>query len=160
VRDSLTLARPGSLDEDIQHALTITFADQWVAALPDGLDTIIGDHGHQLTPDHIQQLALTRIVLADPWFVVLDEATAEAGSTGAHILEKAAAAAVRGRTVLVVAHRLTQARTADRILVMHAGMIAEEGTHDELVALGGRYSELWLAWSDHHHAIRQQYKRS
>jgi ATP-binding cassette subfamily C protein len=147
VRDFLTLARPEAADEDVRHALTATSADRWVAALPDGLETVIGDAGHQLTPDQVQHLALARIVLGDPWFVVLDEATAEAGSTGARVLEQAAEAAVRGRTALVVAHRLTQARTADRILVMHDGEVAEEGTHERLLALDGRYAELWRAWS-------------
>lgn len=147
VRDFLTLVRPDAASEDIHRALADTFADRWVAALPDGLDTVIGDAGHQLTPDQVQHLALSRIVLGDPWFVVMDEATAEAGSTRARVLERAAEAAMRGRTALVVAHRLTQARLADRILVMHEGKIAEAGAHDELVASNGRYAELWRAWS-------------
>jgi ATP-binding cassette subfamily C protein len=86
-------------------------------------------------------------MLRDPQVVVLDEATAEAGSSGARRLEQAALAATVGRTTLVVAHRLTQARSADRVIVMHAGRIVEEGSHDELVAAGGRYAELWSAWS-------------
>jgi ATP-binding cassette subfamily C protein len=150
VRESLTLVRPDACDEDVQRALAAALADRWVAALPDGLDTIVGEEGHRLSAERVQQLALARIVLGDPWFVVLDEATAEAGSAGAHVLEKAATTAVEGRTALVVAHRLTQARLADRILVMHDGTIVEEGTHDQLLALRGRYSVLWRAWSDHH----------
>jgi ATP-binding cassette subfamily C protein len=152
VRESLTLARPRASDEDIRHALDATHAGRWVAALPQGLDTVVGEAGDQLTPDQVQQLALARIILGDPWFVVLDEATAEAGSMGAHVLETAANAAVRGRTALVVAHRLSQARQADRILVMDDGAVVEEGTHDELLTLGGRYAELWQAWSDRHAA--------
>ena len=147
VRELVTLARPGAREEDVRQALTVTFADRWVAALPDGLDTAIGEAGHELTPDQVQHLALARIVLGDPWFVVMDEATAEAGSTGARLLERAAEAAIRGRTALVVAHRLTQARWADRIVVIHDGGIAEEGNHDRLLERDGRYAELWRAWS-------------
>lgn len=147
VRDFLTLSSPGATDADLQQALVTTFADRWVTALPDGPDTVIGDAGHQLTPDQVQHLALARIVLGDPWFVVLDEATAEAGSTGARELERAGEAAVRGRTALVVAHRLTQARLADRILVMDDGLIVEEGTHERLLAIDGHYADLWRAWS-------------
>lgn len=147
VRDFLTFAKPHAGDEDIRRALADTFADRWVNALPDGLETVIGDGGHQLAPDQVQHLALARVVLGDPWFVVLDEATAQAGSAGAHLLERAAAAAMQGRTALVVAHRLNQAQSADRILVMNDGAITEEGTHHQLLALGGSYNELWKAWS-------------
>lgn len=147
VRDSLTLVKPTASEEDVQHALAVAQASRWVATLSDGLDTVVGDGGHQLTPEQAQQLAVARIVLSDPWFVVMDEATAEAGSSGAAKLEQAAEAAMRGRTALVVAHRLTQARSADRVLVMHDGSITEQGTHDELLAVNGRYAELWRAWS-------------
>ncbi|RAG60192.1 ABC transporter ATP-binding protein, partial [Burkholderia multivorans] len=94
-----------------------------------------------------QSLALARLVLADPDFAILDEATAEAGSAGAHVLEQSASAALEGRGALVVAHRLSQAETADRVLVMEHGHIVEEGTHADLVASGGRYARLWEAWS-------------
>ncbi|MEV0849984.1 ABC transporter ATP-binding protein [Streptomyces sp. NPDC049954] len=153
VRNSLTLVRPGASDQEIRRALDITKADRWVDALPDGLDTVVGEEGNQLTAEQVQQLTLARVVLGDPWFVVLDEATAEAGSAGARVLEAAATAAVQGRTALIVAHRLTQARLADRVLVMHGGVIAEQGTHEELLALQGRYWQLWQAWSNHHAAI-------
>ncbi|MFI0942898.1 ABC transporter ATP-binding protein [Streptomyces sp. NPDC021020] len=150
VRDFLTLVRPDAADQDVRRALDATGADRWVDALPDGLGTVIGEEGSRLTPDQVQHLALARVVLGDPWFVVLDEATAEAGSAGARVLEAAATAAIRGRTALVVAHRLTQARLADRVLVMKDGAIAEQGTHEELLARQGHYSRLWQAWSDHH----------
>jgi ATP-binding cassette, subfamily C, bacterial len=119
----------------------------WASRLPYGLDTEVGDGGHTLTIAEAQQLAFARLVLADPPVVILDEATAEAGSAGARVLEAAAEAALEGRTALVVAHRLTQAAAADRVVVLSEGRVAESGTHAELVAAGGRYAELWSAWS-------------
>jgi ATP-binding cassette subfamily C protein len=96
-----------------------------------------------------QQLALARLVLADPPVAILDEATAEAGSSGARVLEAAARRALAGRTGLLVAHRLTQAASADIVVVLEAGRMVEHGTHEELVAAGDRYAQLWIAWSDH-----------
>ncbi|MDD7940443.1 ABC transporter transmembrane domain-containing protein [Actinomycetospora lutea] len=101
--------------------------------------------GHTPTAAQAQQLALARLVLADPAVAVLDEATAEAGSAGARVLEAAADRALRGRTALVVAHRLTQAAAADAIAVLDAGVLVEHGTHEELLAADGRYAELWAA---------------
>nr|BFE75852.1 hypothetical protein GCM10020092_091530 [Actinoplanes digitatis] len=128
-------------------ALETVGALAWAQELPDGLDTQVGDGGHDLTPAQAQQLALARLVLLDPAVAVLDEATAEAGSAGARTLERAAAAATQGRTVLIVAHRLTQAASADRVVVMEHGVVVESGPHADLVAAGGRYAELWSAWA-------------
>jgi ABC-type multidrug transport system fused ATPase/permease subunit len=147
VRESLTLARPGASDDEVWAALDTVLAAAWARALPEGLDTVVGDHGHPLTPAQAQQLALARIALRDPWVVVLDEATAEAGSAGARELEQAALAVTTGRSALVVAHRLTQSEAADRVVVLHDGVVVEQGTHDELLARGGRYAALWEAWT-------------
>ncbi|MGW6376831.1 ABC transporter ATP-binding protein [Rhodococcus sp. NPDC055112] len=145
--EDLRLARPDATVEQARAALATVGALGWADALEDGLDTEVGEGGHTLTAAQAQQLALARLVLADPAVAVLDEATAEAGSAGARDLEVAAEAATRGRTTLVVAHRLTQAATADRVLVLEHGEVVEAGTPDELVAAGGRYAQLWAAWS-------------
>ncbi|WP_116050593.1 ABC transporter ATP-binding protein [Amycolatopsis palatopharyngis] len=146
--EDLRLARPGATDAELRDALERIGALSWAAALPGGLDTVIGDGGHRLTVTQAQQLALVRLVLADPPIAILDEATAEAGSAGARELEASADRALRGRTGLIVAHRLTQAAAADRIVVLDAGRVVESGTHAGLVEAGGRYATLWQAWSD------------
>ncbi|WP_405061194.1 ABC transporter ATP-binding protein/permease [Kribbella sp. NBC_01505] len=146
LRDNLTLAAPSATDDDIHAALDATGAAGLLDLLPDGLNTMIGTGGHSLTDAQAQQLALARLLLADPELAILDEATAEAGSTHAGLLDSAAEAALRGRTGLVIAHRLSQAATCDRVVVMEHGRIIESGTHDELVAAGGVYGGLWRAW--------------
>ncbi|WP_405145013.1 ABC transporter ATP-binding protein/permease [Sphaerisporangium sp. NBC_01403] len=146
--DDLRLARPDADDADLREALAGVDALTWAEALPDGLRTVVGEGGHRLTATQTQQLALARLILADPPIAVLDEATAEAGSTGARTLENATLRAIEGRTALVVAHRLTQAATADRVVVMDGGRVVESGGHDELRAAGGTYAALWEAWSD------------
>jgi ATP-binding cassette subfamily C protein len=145
--DDLRLARPAATDAELRAALEKVGALSWVDGLPDGLATVVGEGGHQLTVTQAQQLALARLVLADPPIAILDEATADAGSAGSRVLEASAAAALAGRTALVVAHRLTQAAASDRIVVLDGGSVVETGTHDDLVAAGGRYATLWAAWS-------------
>ncbi len=146
--EDLRMARPAADDDALAAALDRVGALAWVRALPDGLATVVGEGAVALTAERAQQLALARIVLADHPIVILDEATAESGSSGARALERAAAAALEGRTALVVAHRLTQAAAADRIVVLEEGRVVEQGTHTELVDGGGPYSLLWSAWSD------------
>jgi ABC-type multidrug transport system fused ATPase/permease subunit len=146
VRDNLTLGAPEASDPEVRAALEVTGAAAALALLPDGLDTLVGAGGHQLTDAQAQQVALARLVLLDPELAILDEATAEAGSTHAELLDRTAEAALRGRTGLVIAHRLSQAATCDRIVVMEHGRIIETGTHDELVGAGGVYAGLWSAW--------------
>jgi ATP-binding cassette subfamily C protein len=148
--EDLRLARADATEAEVLAALALVEALDWVRALPEGLDTVVGDGGRRLTVAQAQQLALARVVLADRPIVILDEATAEAGSAGARLLERAATNALRGRTALVVAHRLTQAASADQVVVLDAGQVVEQGTHRELVAAGNRYAVLWRAWSDDH----------
>ncbi|WP_250035979.1 ABC transporter ATP-binding protein [Paractinoplanes maris] len=144
--EDLRLARPAATAEAAESALEQVGALDWARALPGGLETVVGEGGHPLTAAQAQQLALARLVLLDPAIAVLDEATAEAGSAGARELEDSALAATKGRTTLLVAHRLTQAAGADRIVVLEHGAVLEEGTHGDLVAAGGRYATLWSAW--------------
>ncbi|MFE6236810.1 ABC transporter ATP-binding protein [Cellulosimicrobium sp. NPDC057862] len=145
--DDLRLARPDATDDDLWDALRTVGAARWVRALPDGLATRVGATAHPLGGDRAQQLALARLRLRDPRVAVLDEATAEAGSRGARVLDAAVAAVARGRTCVVVAHRLSQAVTADRVAYVADGRVVEQGTHAELVAAGGRYAHLWSTWS-------------
>ena len=148
--DDLRLAKADATEDQVRDALRTVGADDWVAALDDGLDTVVGEGGHELTSAQAQQLALARLMLADPTVAVLDEATAEAGSQGARELERAAAAVTTGRTTLIIAHRLTQAASADRVIVMAHGRVVEDGSHHDLVAAGGRYAQLWRAWAADH----------
>lgn len=153
LREDLRMASADANDEQLLEALAATGlkpgSAAWARNLPAGLDTPVGAGAEPLPPEAAQQVALARIILRDPPVLIMDEATSEAGSDDARALEEAASAAARGRTSLIVAHRLDQAVKADRILVMDLGRIVESGTHSELVAAGGRYAELYSRWEGH-----------
>ncbi|MFE9696210.1 ABC transporter ATP-binding protein [Streptomyces sp. NPDC006270] len=146
--DDLRLAAPYASDDELRDALRTVGAGGWAELLPGGLNAGVGEGGERLDTTKVAQIALARLVLSRSPVVVLDESTAEAGSEGAAELERAVLAACSGRTTLFVAHRLTQAMTADRIAVLSAGRVVEEGTHRELVELKGQYARLWRAWRE------------
>ncbi|WP_060881432.1 ABC transporter ATP-binding protein, partial [Streptomyces scabiei] len=146
VRDNLLIAEPAATDAQVWAALSAVGADAWVRDLPDGLDTRLGEGGRRTDAPQAQQLALARVVLADPHTLILDEATALLDPTTARHTERALAAVLHGRTVIAIAHRLHTAHDADRVAVMENGLLTELGTHEELVAAQGAYAALWRRW--------------
>ena len=145
ISDNLLIAKPHATDTEMRAALRSVGAT-WAAELPDDLDTDLGHAAHRLDGSQAQQLALARVVLADPHTVILDEATATLDPTTARETERALSAVLEGRTVLAIAHRLHTARDADRVAVMEDGLLTETGTHDALVARGATYARLWNSW--------------
>jgi ATP-binding cassette subfamily C protein len=143
VRANLLLARPEATEEDLWDALRRSRLDGLVASLPDGLDTVVGERGYRLSGGERQRLTIARLLLARQRVVILDEATAHLDNTSEAAVQEALVEALEGRTAVVIAHRLSTVRAADLILVVENGRIVERGTHQELLAVGGRYEELY-----------------
>nr|BFE88153.1 ABC transporter ATP-binding protein [Planobispora longispora] len=148
IRENLLLARPEAEEDELWEALRRARLDDLVAALPDGLDTVVGERGYRLSGGERQRLTIARLLLARPRVVILDEATAHLDSTSEAAVQAALGEALDGRTAVVIAHRLSTVIAADLILVIEDGRIVERGTHVELLAAGGRYEELYRTQFD------------
>ncbi|MGP4979703.1 ABC transporter ATP-binding protein [Glutamicibacter arilaitensis] len=143
IRSNLTLARPEATEEQIWEALERARLKPVIQSLPDGLDTVVGERGYRLSGGERQRMTIARLLLAAPQVVILDEATAALDSSNEAAVQAALGEALEHRTALIIAHRLSTIRSADQILVVEGGRIVERGTHSDLLALGGRYSELY-----------------
>jgi ATP-binding cassette, subfamily B, bacterial len=143
IRANLVYARPDATDEQMWSALAAAQVADLMASLPDGLETVVGDRGYRLSGGEKQRLAIARLLLKQPGIVILDEATAHLDSESELAVQRALAAALAGRTSLVIAHRLSTVRNADKILVIDAGRVVETGMHDELLAAGRLYADLY-----------------
>jgi ATP-binding cassette, subfamily B, bacterial len=142
VRENLLLAKSEATDDELWEVLRRARLEELVSALPDGLDTVVGERGYRLSGGERQRLTIARLLLAHPRVVILDEATAHLDSTSELAVQQALGEALQGRTAIVIAHRLSTVRSADQIVVVEGGRIVERGRHQDLLATGGRYAEL------------------
>jgi ATP-binding cassette subfamily B protein len=149
MRDNVAFARPDASDEDVRRAVEAVGLAPLVDSLPDGIDTAVHERGVSLSSGERQLLALARAFLAEPRVLVLDEATSNLDLQSETLVEQALDVVLEGRTAIIVAHRLSTAMRADRIVVVDQGRVLEVGSHAELVARGGRYAEMFAAWSSH-----------
>jgi ATP-binding cassette, subfamily B, bacterial len=149
IRANLLYARPAATEEELVSAVKAAQIWDLISVLPDGLDTVVGDRGYRLSGGEKQRVALARLLLKAPSIVVLDEATAHLDSESELAVQQALSVALQGRTSLVIAHRLSTVREADQILVIEAGQVVETGTHEELLAAGGLYADLYLTQFKH-----------
>ena len=146
IADNVRLADPDASDDEVRHALGQIGALERFASLPDGLQTDVQTRGVRLSAGERQLVGIARVALANPAVIVLDEATSSLDPATEAAVEQALAAVVEGRTVIIIAHRLSTAERADRVVVMHNGRVVETASHDELVAQGERYARLWASW--------------
>ncbi|MDF3812596.1 MULTISPECIES: type I secretion system permease/ATPase [Rhodopseudomonas] len=143
VRDNIALADPSATSDDVVAAATLAGAHEFILALPEGYDTIVGERGSSLSGGQRQRLAIARALLSDPRILIFDEATSALDYESERVIQQNMSEISRGRTVFIIAHRLSALRTADRIITLEHGQIVEDGTHQSLLVSGGRYAELY-----------------
>ncbi|HUK63177.1 MAG TPA: ATP-binding cassette domain-containing protein, partial [Dongiaceae bacterium] len=143
VRENIRFARPDASDAEIRAAAAIAHADEFIEGFPNAYDTVVGERGIKLSGGQRQRIAIARAILADPRILILDEATSSLDSESEAMIQDGLRRLRRGRTSFVIAHRLSTIRSADCILVVEQGEIVERGTHDQLLALHGRYRDLY-----------------
>jgi ATP-binding cassette subfamily B protein len=149
IRDNLLIARPGATDAEIEAAVAALDLDSRFAAFPSGLDTVVHERGANFSAGERQLISLVRAALADPAVIVLDEATSSLDPGTELLVEHALERLMEGRTVIVIAHRLSTAERADLVAVVQGGRLVEVGTHETLVGLGGHYASLYASWTGH-----------
>ena len=143
IRENLRYARPDATDEEVEAAARAANIHDFVAGLPEGYDTIVGERGYRLSGGEKQRVAIARALLKDPSILILDEATSSVDALTEAAIQEALTRVTRGRTVLAIAHRLSTVLAADVILVIDGGRVVESGTHSELLAAGGHYARLY-----------------
>ena len=151
IRENLRYAKPDATPSEMEDACRAARIHDLVMSLPDGYDTIVGERGYRMSGGEKQRLAIARVLLKQPAIVILDEATSHLDSESEHAIQRALDAALTGRTAIVIAHRLSTIVNADRILVINDGQVAEQGTHDDLIARGGLYADLYRTQRDRDH---------
>ncbi|MEO6467721.1 MAG: ATP-binding cassette domain-containing protein, partial [Acidimicrobiia bacterium] len=151
IRENLRYAKPDATDAEMESACRAARIHDLVMSLPDGYDTIVGERGYRMSGGEKQRLAIARVLLKQPAIVILDEATSHLDSKSEHAIQRALDAALTGRTAIVIAHRLSTIVNANRILVINEGQVMEQGTHDDLLARGGLYADLYRTQRDRDH---------